>query len=89
MASGGGPYLVGIVERIGENPRHREVMLHMQEPAPGVALIGSYEWGGEVKVAISLYFYGDDARAIAARQEPIWQAWIENLVQAGRMKGPA
>jgi uncharacterized protein YndB with AHSA1/START domain len=84
----GGPHLVGIVERIGENPRHREVMLRMQEPAPGVALIGTYEWGGEVKIAISLYFYGDNAGTIAAGQEPIWQAWIENVVQAGRAEGP-
>lgn len=75
-AAGGGPSLVGIVQRVSANPRHREVMLRLGQPAPGVALIGTHVWQEKVRVAISLYFYGEDAEAVAARQEPVWQAWI-------------
>jgi uncharacterized protein YndB with AHSA1/START domain len=72
----GAPRLTGTVERICKAARNREIMLRLDEPAPGVALVGAYEWGGKVQVAVSLYFYGDDAATTAAREEATWQDWI-------------
>ncbi|MBX9592423.1 MAG: hypothetical protein K2X43_24310 [Hyphomonadaceae bacterium] len=55
----------------------RELMLRLDRPAPGVGLIGTYVWDGQVQVAISLYIYGNDADAIVAREDATWQAWIK------------
>jgi len=73
----GAPQLVGTVARVAANPQTSELMLRLERPAPGVALIGTYVWESQVKVAISLYIYGDDADAIVAREGAIWQAWVE------------
>jgi hypothetical protein len=75
-ASGDAPALAGVVERIDLKPHHA-VTMRMESPAPGVALIGTYSWAGEVKLALSFYYYCDDAAAVAAREEPKWQAWLD------------
>ena len=75
-ASGNAPALEGVIERVDLKPHHA-VTVRMETPAPGVALIGTYSWAGEVKVALSFYYYGDDAAAVAAKEEPKWQAWLD------------
>jgi uncharacterized protein YndB with AHSA1/START domain len=79
----GGPHLAGVVERIGATAHSSELMLRLDRPGPGIALIGSYVWGGVVNVAVSLYFYGDEAPALAAREAEIWQRWIERQFPSG------
>lgn len=69
--------LSGIVERIGENETHHEIALRLSEPAAGVALIGAYFWGGDTRIAVSLYFYGDDSTALAKREGERWQSWMK------------
>ena len=69
--------LAGIVERIGEKDTHNEIALRLSEPSAGVALIGAYFWGGDTRIAVSLYFYGDDADQLARREEPLWSAWLK------------
>lgn len=71
----GAPPLAGVVERVDAGAHH-EVTLRLDSPAPGVALIGTYQWAGVVKTAVSLFFYGSDGAAEAARQRPIWDAWM-------------
>lgn len=81
--AGRSPPLAGTVETITTDERHSEVMLRLDRPAPGAALIGSYSWGGRVQVAMNLYVYGEDADAIVAREEPRWDAWMaERFPQA-------
>jgi uncharacterized protein YndB with AHSA1/START domain len=75
-APDGAPALAGAVENVTGDPRHHEVMLRLAAPAPGAGLIGSYEYGGKVRIAISLYIYGDDADAVVAREQPRWDAWL-------------
>ncbi|QCI67320.1 SRPBCC family protein [Phreatobacter stygius] len=70
------PPLAGTVERISEGGNHRELTLRLDQPAPGLAMVGAYSWGGITRAAVSLYFYGDDALAVAARQEPVWDDWM-------------
>lgn len=74
----GGPALAGVVEQRGAGNKHlHEVILRLDEPAPGVAVLGAYTWGNQVHVAISIYLFGDRAPAAAAREEPRWQAWMQ------------
>src|SRR5262249_13187158 len=35
--------------------------------------------GGQVCLSLALYLYGDEAGAVAAREEPVWQAWLGRL----------
>lgn len=76
------PRLAGVVERTGRPEHRHELLLRLDEPNPGVALMGAFTWGGRVQVAISLYFYGDDAAAVLARELPRWQAWIDERFPA-------
>lgn len=44
--------------------------------ATGPAYIGVFSCGGMVMVCMSVYLYGDKARAAVERDEPSWQAWM-------------
>jgi uncharacterized protein YndB with AHSA1/START domain len=72
----GGPQLVGTVRHATEKPDHRELTLVLDKPSPGVALIGTFHYGGKVNVAVSLILYGDEADAVLARENPKWDAWM-------------
>jgi uncharacterized protein YndB with AHSA1/START domain len=72
----GVPPLAGVLERIGEGNQVHEAIVRLDEPAPGVAVIGAYTWGGQAHAAIGFYLYGDQAAAAVSRDEPLWQAWM-------------
>jgi hypothetical protein len=73
--SAGAPPLAGVVEGTGEGKQVHELLLRLDEPAPGIALLGVGAWGGKVHTAISFYLFGDRAPA-AAHDEPLWHAWM-------------
>ncbi len=73
---GEAPPLAGIVERTGRGKNPHELILRLDEPCVGVALLGVYSWGGTAHAAVSLYLYGEQAPAIVARDQPAWQAWM-------------
>lgn len=52
------------------------VTLLLDEPAPGLALVGAGGPGDEVYTFVRAHLFGDDAPAIAARDEPAWQDWL-------------
>jgi uncharacterized protein YndB with AHSA1/START domain len=52
------------------------VTLLLDEPAPGLSLIGAGGPGEEVYTFVRMHLFGDDAPAFAARDEPAWQAWL-------------
>lgn len=70
------PALAGVVEGVGGEGRWPEVLLRLDEPGPGVAIINAYEWGGAAHVSMNLYLYGATAAAIASRERPRWDAWM-------------
>ena len=80
----GVPPLVGIVEQVGEGNRLHQIILRLEEPAPGVALLHAVNCGGTVLASIGFYLFGDRAPAIVARDEPLWRAWMsEHFPAAG------
>jgi uncharacterized protein YndB with AHSA1/START domain len=85
----GGPRLVGTVEHVSEETDHRELMMRLDQPGRGVALVGTYVWAERVNVAISLYFYGEHADALAAREAPVWQQWLDALAGATTPSEPS
>jgi uncharacterized protein YndB with AHSA1/START domain len=70
------PPLAGVVDSVEQAERQNMLLLVLDEPGPGVALLGTYDWAGNVQVPISMYLYGDAAAANAARHGPLWEAWM-------------
>jgi uncharacterized protein YndB with AHSA1/START domain len=75
-SSAGAPPLAGLVERAGQPEYPEELLLRLEEPAPGLAHLFAMPMGGRIYLPIRIYLYGDQAPAAAARAEPLWQAWM-------------
>jgi hypothetical protein len=79
----GAPRLAGMVEHAGP-PEYPELLVRLDEPAPGLAHLFALPMGGQVYLTIRFYLYGDQASAAAARTQPVWQAWVnEHFAPAG------
>jgi hypothetical protein len=64
-----------VVEAVGEGKHPCNVLLRVDEPAPGVAFLGAFDCGA-VQVMANLYLYGDKAATVAAREEAAWRGWM-------------
>ena len=63
------------MEHISNSPS--SALLRIDKPGPGTAAIGAVNFGGAIMVTLNFYLYGDQAAATAARETPLWQAWID------------
>jgi len=88
-ARGGTPPLAGVVERLEEGKDHHDFLVRLEQPAPGVVSIGSFDCGGTVMAMVSFYLYGERAAAVAQRDAPLWQAWIGKHFPAAPEAGTA
>ena len=70
------PRFGGVVHADRSGEHHNELTLRLDVPARGAALLGTFAWGGQVHVALSFYFYGEDAAGVAKQAEQQWQAWM-------------
>ncbi|HEX2886555.1 hypothetical protein [Vineibacter terrae] len=77
-----GPRLASTVERVKQDDKSREAMLRLDQPAPGIALIGSYVWDQSGQGAVSLFFYGADAQRTADAVRDEWASWLRDLFEA-------
>jgi uncharacterized protein YndB with AHSA1/START domain len=73
----GAPPLGGIVEGTGDAKHQRVLFLRLDEPGPGAATLGAFRMGEQTLLMVSLYLYGENAAALAARTEPVWQEWLQ------------
>lgn len=80
-SAGDAPRLVADVGHAGPKG-YPELMLRLEQPAPGTAYLFAMPMGGQVCVSVVLYLYGDGARAVVAREEPVWRAWLDRLFPA-------
>jgi uncharacterized protein YndB with AHSA1/START domain len=74
-ADGGATPFSGIVEWTGDGQSMME--LRLEEPALGLAFLFAHDMGEKVYVAVNVFLYGDQAAEVAARVEPLWQAWMK------------
>ena len=70
----GVPALGGVVEHVNSPPG---ALLRLDQPEPGIAALFIISWGESVMATFSFYLYGDQAAGNAARETPLWQAWIQ------------
>lgn len=75
-APAGVPPLAGKVESIGVAPGHHLALVRLTEPTTGIASLGSFACGGMAMTQVSFYLYGEQASAMASRDEPRWQSWL-------------
>lgn len=83
----GVPSLAAVVERVGEAAYPEELLLRLDEPAPGIAHLFAMSMGGQVYLSFRFYLYGDSAAAAAQRNEPLWQAWMSQQFPSVRDAG--
>lgn len=74
IAAVGSPAMAGVVAA-AESWR---LALVLDQPAPGTAIVAVEGHGDQVAVSIWSYLYGPDGAAIAARDTPIWQQWLDD-----------
>ena len=72
----GAPALSGRVEHAGPPEYPQELLLKLDEPAPGAAHMFAMALGPQTCLSMRVFFYGDRVAAVAAREEPRWQAWM-------------
>ena len=73
----GVPALGGVVEHVSHRESDCGALLRLDKPGPGTAAVSIITFGSSVMAALNFYLYGDQAAATAAREEPLWQAWIQ------------
>lgn len=76
QARPGAPAFGGLVERTG-GEGHYGLLLLLDQPTPGLASIFALPMGAIVMVVADFFYYGVNAAAIVAREQPLWQAWLD------------
>ncbi len=71
----GVPALAGVIERVGA-PEWPELLIRLDQPTSGVAHLFAMPMGGKTHLRVHLFLYGDQAAAVAGREEPLWQSWL-------------
>ncbi|UXA18450.1 SRPBCC domain-containing protein [Mycobacterium sp. SMC-4] len=74
--TGDAPRWSGVVARVHQDVRSRELMLRLDEPCPGVSVIGACGSDETARVMVSNYFYGPAASATAVAQQAAWTDWL-------------
>jgi uncharacterized protein YndB with AHSA1/START domain len=72
----GAPPLAGTVEWAGQPAWPEELLIRLDEPAPGLAHLVPHPMGGQIVFTLRFYLYGNEAAEAVARAEPAWQAWM-------------
>jgi uncharacterized protein YndB with AHSA1/START domain len=85
----------GVVEHVYQDAQTRFVLLRINAPSPGIALLGTLgpaDSLGELEmklgkgegatVSVSRYFYGANASALAAESESRWRGWLASTIGA-------
>lgn len=76
----GAPRISGVVERVQQDGKTREILLKLDQPGPGIAVVGMFTYEGKTQAALSVYLYGERAQELAERHRAQWSAWFEGLL---------
>ena len=78
-APDGVPRMAGEVDTLGKGSHSNTLLLQVDKPAPGSAYVGAFSCGGMVMLCMSVYLYGDQAKAALERDEPGWRQWMTEM----------
>lgn len=66
----------GTVERVGE----QQVLVRLTAPVPGMLSVFTHDSGeGTATAGVRAYLFSAEAAAYVRREEPAWQAWLQEL----------
>jgi uncharacterized protein YndB with AHSA1/START domain len=82
QSAAGAPRFAGVVERVGPPEYPEELLLRVDEPAPGLAHLFAMTMGPTTCVSVRFYLYGIGAPAAVGRDEPVWQVWMSERFPA-------
>lgn len=75
-SSGPEPW-AGVVEHVYQDGSQRYLVLRVEEPSPGVVVVGTHDKGTPPPgLSICRYFYGEGAEQRAEESEPRWRDWL-------------
>jgi uncharacterized protein YndB with AHSA1/START domain len=69
------PPLDGKVEWAGQPAWPEELLIHLDQPAPGIAHFVPHPMGGQVYLALRFYLFGADQSAVDLATQQ-WQSWV-------------
>jgi uncharacterized protein YndB with AHSA1/START domain len=72
------PGLAGVVEHVDDTT----LVLRLDRPAPGIGVVAAGSPGDVVYTQLSASLFGDEAEAIAAREQPAWRTWMKERFPA-------
>ena len=76
LPGSGSADLAGVLAENRPGGRQPCVLFRLDRPAPGIAAACAYRIAERATVVISIYLYGDDGPAAAARGEAAWKEWM-------------
>jgi uncharacterized protein YndB with AHSA1/START domain len=80
QSTAGAPRMGGVIEHASQRPY--QALIRLDAPGAGVASLGVVTFGGSVMATFTLYLYGGEAAAVAARVAPEWEAWLNQTFPA-------
>ncbi len=81
-SAAGAPTLAGVVERVRQDRKSREVLLEIEQPARGLALAGIYGTDERTHAGVTLFLYGAGAADAAGRVRGDWSTWMGKLLKS-------
>ncbi|MBO0681263.1 SRPBCC domain-containing protein [Mycolicibacterium sp. S2-37] len=78
----GAPELAGVVERVHQRLSTREVMVRLDRPASGIAVVGIFTIGDRTHAMVGIFLYGPDAERTAEGQQHVWDEWLRGVLSA-------
>ena len=76
------PPLAGLVERVGQGENPEELLIRLDEPAPGIVHLFALSMSSQVFLPVRFYLYGDRAAVAVARHAPVWNTWMSEHFRA-------
>ena len=70
---------IGVVEQLIQNASHQIIVLRLEWPAPGIALVGAFAQPEGASASVSAYFYGETAGHLAAHSEHSMREWLPQV----------
>ncbi len=75
--------LGGVIERIHQDAGQRYIVMRLDQPTAGVAIVGAYSRDGKGRISMTRFLYGPELVTSAALEEDRWSKWLnETLVTA-------
>lgn len=82
------PELGGVVELLGTESWDEEMILRLEEPAPGIAHLFAMPMDSNTLLSARVHFFGPTAAEAVRRDAPIWRAWFsERFPAPGKASG--